>query len=114
MCKNDSVKILLLALISKFLYDYLQKKFFYSPFFTLLLFAAICCCCCCCCVIVLGTFVTTFEDFCDVAAEKGEGKSAAAVCCGVGGLRCRKEWLKNTSNGILSFALRLNNPISIF
>lgn len=58
----------------------------------------------------------TFDGFCDGCwrelAEKGEGKSAAA--CGDGGLRCKKEWLKKTSNGIRSFALRRNNPINMF
>lgn len=64
-------------------------------------------------LLALGTLfiagATMTFDFCDGA--NGEGKSGATDCWIFGTLRCKNGWLKKTSNGIRSFALRRKSPM---
>lgn len=79
-----------------------------SPFFTLVLLLLL--------LLLFSGFWTTVAFTAWVACDfcaNGEGKSAAA-CCGVGGFLCKNGWLKNTSNGIRSFAFRRNSPMRRF
>ena len=59
---------------------------------------------------VCGDFLTVTVIFCFGLDVNGDGKSADADCCGVGGFLCKNWWLKKTSNGIRSLAFRRNKP----